>query len=153
MKRRTIRRGFTLIEVAIVVGLVGILVGVVYPSIASALTKANSRSAQSAVVSQLAVARSAAVQRGRPARVVLSGNALTVALDSAGTLIPVGNVADLHSTYGVSVTATRSLVEFDPRGMAVGLAGPVEFTLTHGSTVKHICVRRLGNIVMSGCSA
>lgn len=152
MLRRIERRGVTLIEVAIVVGLIGILAGIVYPSVASALTKANSRSAQGAVVAQLATARSAAVQRGRPGRVVLTGNVLNVALDSAGTLIRVGNVVDLYSTYDMSVTSTHSVVEFDTRGMAVGLAGPVEFTLTDGSTVKHVCVRRLGNVVMGRCA-
>ncbi|MDQ4081225.1 MAG: GspH/FimT family pseudopilin [Gemmatimonadota bacterium] len=153
MYHRSNRKGFTLIEVAIVVGMVGILAGVIYPSMASALTKANARNAQAAVVAQLAVARSAAVQRGRSARVVVIGNVLNVALDSAGTLIPIGSQADLYSAYDVSVSATHGLVEFDSRGMAVGLAGPVEFTLTHGANVKHVCVRRLGNIVMGACSA
>lgn len=153
MHPATERKGVTLIEVAIVVGMVGILAGIVYPRMASALTKANSRSAQGAVVAQLAVARSAAVQRGRAARLVLTGNVLSVALDSAGTLIPVGGSADLYGSYGFLASATRNIIEFDSRGIAVGLAGPVEFTLTHGSTVKRVCVRRLGNTVMKGCSA
>lgn len=152
MSRATKRKGVTLIEVAVVVSMVGILAGVVYPSMASALTKANSRSAQGALVAQLAVARSAAVQRGRPARLVVTGDVLNVAMDSAGTLIPVGGGADLYASYGVSLSAAQSIIEFDSRGMAVGLAGPVEFTLTHGSTMKRVCVRRLGNIVMKGCS-
>jgi prepilin-type N-terminal cleavage/methylation domain-containing protein len=151
--RRTDRKGVTLIEVAIVVTMTGILAGIVYPSMASALTRANSRSAQSAVVAQLAVARSAAVQRGRPARLVVTGNVLNVSMDSAGTLIPIGGAVDLHGTYGFSVSSTRNIIEFDSRGMAAGLEGAVEFTLTHGSVVKHVCVRRLGNIITSGCSA
>lgn len=151
MRRPGNRKGITLIEVAIVVSLMGILTGIVYPSVAGAMTKAGARSAQGSVVTYLARARSAAVQRGRPSRMILTGNVIDVAIDSAGTLISLGRV-DLHAAYGVSVSSTQAVVQFDPRGFAVGLAGPVEFTVTHASAVRRVCVRRMGNVIMKGCS-
>src|SRR5688572_4066703 len=116
------------------------------------MTKASARSAQGAVASYLARARAAAVQRGRPARMVLTGNVIDVAVDSAGTFIPIGGSINLNAAYGASVSSTRTVLQYDARGFAVGLTGPVEFTITHASAVRRVCVRRLGNVVMKGCS-
>jgi prepilin-type N-terminal cleavage/methylation domain-containing protein len=145
------RKGVTLIEVAVVVSLMGILAGIAYPSVASAMTKAGARSAQGSIVAYLARARSAAVQRGRPSRMVLAGNVVDVAIDSAGTFNSLGRV-DLHTAYGASVSASQAVVQFDPRGFAIGLTDPVEFTVRHGSAVRRVCVRRMGNVMAKGCS-
>ena len=150
---RNNRTGVTLIEVAVVVTLIGILVGITYPSVAGAMTKASARSAQTSVANYLARARSVAVQRGLPTRMILSGNTITVAVDSAGTLRNVGAPVDLRVVYGTTVTTSRSVIELDARGFAVGLTEAVEFSLTNGSGVSHVCVRRLGNIVPKRCSA
>jgi prepilin-type N-terminal cleavage/methylation domain-containing protein len=152
VRRRSSRKGITLIEIAIVVTLIGILGGIAYPKMASAMTKATARSAQGAVVAYLARARSAAIQSGRPARMVLTGNVIDVAVDSAGTYIPISGSFNLNAAYGASVSSTRTVVQYDARGFAVGLAGPVEFTISHASAVRRVCVRRLGNVVMKGCS-
>ena len=153
MHHRAKRTGVTLIEVAVVVVLIGILVGITYPSVAGAMTKASARSAQTSVATYLARARSVAVQRGLRTRMILSGNTITVAVDSAGTLRNVGSPVDLRAVYGTTVSSSRSVIEFDARGFAAGLTEAVEFSLTNGSGVSHICVRRLGTVVPKRCSA
>lgn len=124
---RSVGRGFTLIEVVMVVVLVGVLMSVALPFFRNATTKSSVRGAMDAMGSLHAVAKATSIQRGRITRLVFlpaSSVALVVASDASGTGVDtVGAVEDLAERFGVSFTTTRDTLVFTPRGIGAELSG------------------------------
>jgi len=128
MQRTRLRpRGFTLIEMVIVIVLIGALLAVAIPRLVGATDKTSVRSAKDAISALNAVAKSAAIQRGRTARLVLvsgSGTALVVAAKTTGTGVDtVGKVENLNSRFGVSFTTTQDTISYSPRGIGSNPTG------------------------------
>ena len=93
------------------------------PRIRGAVQKQNVRSARVAIVAHVVKARHAAVQRGCRATVHLrsSGAVWVTACRTAGAgLDTLGGVDDLYERYGVTLSATRDSMQFDPRGLSLG---------------------------------
>jgi prepilin-type N-terminal cleavage/methylation domain-containing protein len=119
------RSGFTTIEMLMVVILIGIVATLGFPRIKTAMQKANVRSARAFLGGSVATARAAAVQRGCRAVVHFtsgaSGKVWVTACPrtkaGAGTVDSLDGVELLASRYGVTLTATRDSVQFDPRGL------------------------------------
>jgi prepilin-type N-terminal cleavage/methylation domain-containing protein len=119
-------RGFTLVEMVVVVVLIGVLLTVSLPYFRGATLKSDVRAAGDAISSLHAVAKAAAIQRGRIARLVLlsaDSKALVVADRVGGGLDTVGVVEDLGSRFGVSFTTTQDTLAFTPRGIGTALSG------------------------------
>lgn len=120
-------RGFTAVEMVIVIVLVGIMMAVAIPYFRGATTKGAVGGAMDAISSLHAVARATAIQRGRTARLVLltsASTALVVANSSSGTGVDtVGSVENLGSRFGVTFTTTRDTLTFTPRGVGSDLSG------------------------------
>ena len=115
--------GFTVIELLWVIVLMGLMAMLGIPRIRYALQKQNVRSARVATVSHVVKARNAAVQRGCRATVHLrsSGAIWVTACRTAGAgLDTLGGMDDLHERYGVTLSASRDSVQFDPRGLSLG---------------------------------
>ncbi len=127
MRQRTGRgRGFTLIEILVVVTMVGALLVVAIPFFRNATSKQSVRSAMSALASMHARAKSVAIQRGRSASLVLDAGAGTAVITSttvAGVTDTVGNVEDMVARFGVSFSTTQSPLTFSPRGIGTNNAG------------------------------
>ena len=60
----TKRSGFTLTEIMVVIAIIGVIMAVSAPRIASVRDRTNLRAARDEIASALATARSAAVQKG-----------------------------------------------------------------------------------------
>jgi prepilin-type N-terminal cleavage/methylation domain-containing protein len=145
-------RGFTLIETLVVMALLGILAAVAFPRLARSTTSMSVRGSKQRVASYLAVARSAAIQRGRVARFVRTGNTIKVLVDSANTQATFARVIDLGADQGVTVTPTRDTIAFDPRGLAFGFNGTARIVLRKGTYSDSVCVIGMGRISTNGCS-
>jgi prepilin-type N-terminal cleavage/methylation domain-containing protein len=142
--RMDARRGFTLIELMIVVSIMGTALLFAYPSLRRAAEAGGARSARQSTLAYLTFARATAKQHGATTRFIRSGNSIRVIVDSAGTAVVVARSRDLGWVDGVSVTATRDTITFGPRGYAEGLTGPVVLRFTRGAASDSLCVMRAG---------
>lgn len=150
MTRQT--RGYTLIESLVVMALLGILAAVAFPRLARSTSSMAVRGSKQRIASYLAVTRSAAIQRGRMARFVITGNTIKVLVDSAATQTTFARVIDLGADQGVTITATRDTIPFDPRGLASGFSGTARIVVQKAGARDSVCVIGMGRISTSGCS-
>ncbi len=115
-------RGLTLIEIAIVIVLVGVVTAITFPVASAEIRRQSVRSAVNGIVSMHSKARAAAIERGRATVLELTGGRLVIRSRHPVTGLPdtVGTVEDVAQRYGVIVSATRDSVVFDGRGVGVG---------------------------------
>ena len=146
-----VRRGFTVIELAIVLVVAGSLLAMAYPRLAGASGAASLRSAKQEVMASLAQARAAAVEQGRRSVLTRSGNTIQVTVESNGAQAAVGGTLDLYALHSVSLDATVNSIAFDPRGYAVGLGSVEVIRLTRGTLRDSVCVTRAGRLATVGC--
>lgn len=146
-------RGFTLIELLIVCAIVSILSIVSLPKITTAIQKNDVRSAKQEIASYLAQARALAIQNGRTARFIRTGDTIQVALDDGtGGLTRIGtqNLYALHRVALSTKPAGRDTVSFDPRGLLVGPPG-VTLVVSRDALRDSVCVVGLGKITTDRC--
>ena len=110
------RRGFSLVEILIVVVLISLLALVAIPRFASASGKRNVESARMRVAAGLATARAAAIQKGETVRFRIAANRVTVRR-LAGTTDLMSPVP-LDTLYKVTVgnVSDPFNVDFSARG-------------------------------------
>lgn len=123
-------RGFTLVEMLVVLGAVGVLFVIGFPKVRTAMMKANVRSARSAVITLYNQARNRAVREGRSMTLNFSstnawvtGSPRRAAGGSTCGCDTVGTIQNLGSIYGVTVTATPATFQIDPRGLGTQPSG------------------------------
>jgi prepilin-type N-terminal cleavage/methylation domain-containing protein len=114
------KRGFSFVEMMVVVALIGIMAAIGFPRIRDALLKQNVRSARAATQGLVVKTRAVAVARGCRATLHLaSGGAMWVTacrLTGAG-LDTLGLIEQMGTRYNVSVTPSRDSLVYDSRGL------------------------------------
>jgi prepilin-type N-terminal cleavage/methylation domain-containing protein len=147
------RRGFSLVEMLIVVVLIGALAAVAIPNFKGFNDKRIMRSAKTRLMIALTTARAAAIQKGQTANAVITGNRITVTVNSAGTSLI--SPVPLDSLYQVTITPSVSLsqVNFDGRGFPSNLSGTLRFVLTRPNTpADSVCITRFG-LIQKTCAS
>jgi prepilin-type N-terminal cleavage/methylation domain-containing protein len=142
------RRGFTLIEILIVVVLIGVIVAVAGPRLRTALVRQNVRSARDALVTMHATARASAIQRGRytalwivgDTALVVAQNPVTAAFDT------IVNPVNLRTRWGVAVTTNNNVLTFDPRGLFT-TGGTTKIVVQRGVFQDAIEINPVGRVL------
>ena len=143
-------RGFTLIELMVVVALVAILASMAAPSMREQLANFRVRSAAEAIVNGLNVARAEAARRNSPAAFTLSGTGAgwSVAQVSPATAIQSRGNGD-SSLLSVTSSTASLAVTFLPTGIVNTTASPRLEQITINSTVANTNSRQI-NILGGG---
>ena len=119
-------RGFTLLEVLTVMVIVGVVTALGAPRFKEWLSHENVRQARVSVTTQLAGARSIAVQRGCESVLHIDAAASRVwvtACKVAGAgKDTIGTIDNIASRYGVVFTSTGDSILFTPQGIAFSAA-------------------------------
>lgn len=150
------RSGFTTIEMAIVLVLIGIIAMIGFPKIRTALDKTNVRSARVSISSFVAEARAAAAARGCHAVIHFVAGATSRAWvtacprqqPGAGVVDTVAMIDDVDARFNVGMTFTRDSVQYDPRGLSMDNATTiVRFTGNIAANTDSVVINTLGRVV------
>jgi len=145
-------RGFTFIEVLIVMVLIGIIAALGIPRIRAAIQKNNVRGARAALGTLVAKARGAAVQRGcRSAIHFTSGTAGTVwitacKVSNSALTDTLGGVEQLAVRYSVTFTAGADSVTFMPNGVSPDNTLTV-LRLSSNGIADSVMINQVGKVV------
>lgn len=143
-------RGFTLIEVMLVIVIISAMVVVAIPKLAETVTREAVRGARMTMTTQIARARGAAANRGCRGTVHIDAAQAQVwvtACQIAGTGVDtVGAFEQLGQKFGVSMRTTADSIIFAPNGLAVGNAW-VTMGFTRGSYTDTLTVSPVGRTV------
>lgn len=144
------KRGFTFIEIMIVMVIIGIIASFGIPRIRDAVIKTNIHSARVGFSLLAVTARQAAVARGcRGVLHITNGTSgmvwVTVckltATGNVGTSVDtIGVPTGLASRYGVSIASTVDSIQYDPRGISIGYTQAIVRFTASGTTAKDSAV-------------
>ena len=148
----TKRYGFTLLEMMVVVAMISIMVAIATPRIRTLRDRSNLRAARDEVATALAVARSAAVQKGITATFIARHDSVRVAL-AAGLGQVILPSRPLDKLYGVELRPADAdtAMTFDSRGFVPDRTGQTKYYLTVATLKDSVCVSRLGIVTKMGC--
>lgn len=145
------RRGFSLIELMVVVVMVGIMALIGYPKLQSQLARSEVRAATSRLTAVYAQGRATAIQTGRMTDVNVLGNRIWLTQTVAGVLDTIGTVQHLDSMYKVVLTPNEYAddgLRFDARGILnPRLVGTGTVTVSRDGHSRIITLGPYGSIV------
>ena len=138
------RRGeplaFTTLELAVVLTIMGVLLALAAPRMASLRDHSAVRSAMSDLGASFSYARQSALSRRAPVAVVIDTTAGVVVLRSAGATL---QRHVLRATYGVTLGSNRDSAVYDARGIGYGVSN-LTVTVRRGAFVDTLTMSRLG---------
>lgn len=145
-------RGFTFIEILIVMILIGVIAAIGIPRIRNAVQKTNVRAARAALSTIVAKARAAAVQRGCTSALhFTSGTSgrVWITLCKVNSTVgqdTLGGMEQIAARYNVTFLPSRDSVRFMPNGI---LLDNVNTTLrvTWNTITDSIMINSVGKVV------
>lgn len=145
------RRGFTLVELMMVVVIGGAIMLLGFPRLNQAFVSANLNGARSAVASTFARARAVAVETGRPTRLRFNGNSIFITASPRLVFVAgsdrdtVGTIQNLNQQFGVTAALSADDLGFDPRGFGTN-TGTTTVTVTKGSSSRTLTISAFGRV-------
>jgi prepilin-type N-terminal cleavage/methylation domain-containing protein len=144
------RRGFSLVEMLIVVVMIGIMLSIGLPKMRAGMINNNVRAARTALINMIAGARNAGSQTNRSTWVKVDGSrALVLAsprLAGAGTMDTIGPIQNLGQLYGVTITpATPDSFRFNPTLTSLDVVGK-SFIITRSGFADTVSIDGLGRV-------
>jgi prepilin-type N-terminal cleavage/methylation domain-containing protein len=134
------RQGHTLIELAMVLALLGILLGVALPRMSGALDGIHAGQAAARIALAHGRARAVALNEQRVARVVLTTDSLVVLVGDSLRWRAPGPAMD-----GAALMSEPTETSYAPNGLAMGAAN-ARYVVTLGAARVEIFVSRLGRV-------
>jgi prepilin-type N-terminal cleavage/methylation domain-containing protein len=115
------RKGFSMIEMIVVVILIGIIATIGFPRLRDGLEKQNVRGAKALIATLAATARGAAIQRGCSATLNLTVDSIWVSacgVNPPAASVQVGTKKLVGDDFSVTLSSTAASVVYDPRGIS-----------------------------------
>jgi prepilin-type N-terminal cleavage/methylation domain-containing protein len=147
------RRGFSLVEMLIVVVMIGIMLSIGFPKMRAGMINNNVRAARTALINMIAGARNAGSQTNRSTWVKIQGSRAFVLarprLDlqtGATNADTIGPVQNLDQLYGVSVTPALDSFRFNPTLTSLDIVGK-SFILSRSGFADTVSVDGLGRVL------
>jgi prepilin-type N-terminal cleavage/methylation domain-containing protein len=115
------RKGFSTIEMIIVVILIGVIAAIGFPRLREGLEKQNVRSAKALIATLAATARGAAIQRGCSATLNLTVDSIWVTacgVNPPAASVQVGTKKLVGDEFSVTLSSSNASVVYDPRGIS-----------------------------------
>jgi prepilin-type N-terminal cleavage/methylation domain-containing protein len=145
------RRGFTLLEILVVIIMLGVLMVFGIPRLRDAFNSNSTRSARVALSTLAAKARAAAVARGCRAVIHFTSGTngtawVTVCSLNGATTDTLGGVEQIAARFNVTLTATRDSVSYAPSGISFdGLSTTLRVTSSSG--MDSVVINQIGKVV------
>lgn len=153
---RPVRRGFSLIQLLVVIALMGAIMWRVAPTIASLKQRSALRAARMELVAAFAAAQEAAMQKGKTATLTMAGNVITVTALSGLTGNTVTVLGPIRmAEFGASVaplSPAPSSLSFDARGLVTpATTATSSYVVTVSGGADTVCVSGGGLVLPKGC--
>jgi type IV fimbrial biogenesis protein FimT len=131
--------GFTLIELAVVLVLMGILLVIAAPSMASYIRSTKVDGALNALTGDIAYARMLAVRSGRAANLTIGPGGTVYTINTVQSSGSVGTAkrVDLGSEYPGLILSPSGVLNFSSRGLLM-TGGPSEITAQQNGTAASL---------------
>lgn len=156
MYRSTRRRGFTLIQLLVVIALMGAIMLRVAPRISELKRRASLRAARQELIAALSAAQESAMQKGKTATLAITSNTISVTALSGltgNTVKVLGPIrfADFGATIAPLTPAPSSLT-FDARGLVSPATTQTNsYVLTVSGGADTVCITGGGLVLPKGC--
>ena len=137
------RKGFTLLEIAIVITVVGILTALTAPRIAAYADRLAVRRAEDETAAFFNMVRIAAVYRAVRIRVCFTSDSLVAVAEGDPETI-VRRIPG-PARFGVALFASRTVVRLYPNGLGLGAAN-TKLVFRKGAAADSLTISRLGRI-------
>jgi prepilin-type N-terminal cleavage/methylation domain-containing protein len=115
------RKGFTTIEMIMVVIMIGVIAAIGFPRLRDAFEKQNIRGAKALMATMVATARGAAIQRGCAATLNMTVDSAWVTacgVNPPAASVSVGTKKLIGDDFGVKLGPSAASISYDPRGIA-----------------------------------
>lgn len=139
------RRGFTLMELLLVVVVIGILLAVTAPGIGAALARRNVRGATAGFESLFRRARATAIGQRLPATITFASGVASVSVVRNGSTVAVGQNLDFTNQYNVSVSSTSVTLQIEPTGLILS-GTPFVVIASKGAAADTVRVTGYGRV-------
>lgn len=147
--RPTGRRGFTLVEMLVVLVLMGIMATMAGPRLMNWARVVGQRGALNELIADLSLARTQAVRQGQTVSLrVTDATRYSVTVDgAAGNVVRTIKNVNLDDTYkGTRLTRATGRVSFDSRGMYRANSDFADLGVQEGTTTKTVRISGVGRI-------
>jgi len=144
------RRGFTLIEILIVMAIMGIVAMMAFPKMGNMNDRNQMRSAKDGIAAKLAAARAAAIATGRQSRFYIEGDSMRMTTFVGAAETAKGTTVYLDRQFGVRVISSNIMIAFDGRGMTSNSGNTVKFT--RRALTDSLCISPIGLVNRHGCA-
>jgi type II secretory pathway pseudopilin PulG len=145
---RARRAGFSLVEMMVMVAMLGIMVGMVAPTVSKDISHSRVNGAAQVVAADLEQALSLAGRQRRPIRVVVDGSLKEIRLIDrvSGQLISRRALGDISDYKLYSVAGSPSTVDLLPQGV---VTAPTIVTLSAAGYSRRVTMTRGGYVRVS----
>ena len=143
------KRGFTFIEILIVMIIIGVIAAFGIPRLRNSLDKQNVRSAKALLATLVATARGASVSRGCPATLNLTADSAWVTacgVSPPAASVQVGTKKLIGDDFSVTLSPSASTVVYDPRGIATATTA-VTIMVVGSTLTDSVIINPVGKVV------